>query len=227
MDSEHNPIQPNGEELLPEAPSVPIRQRLLTPRDIGSKVPAPILWTTLAIGWVVAFGEFGANAMGYSWDWTPKLSVEAQISHRPSSSIGTEFRITNTGRVKLSNLHFSCFIDMQPNGYSRIALNDGSKETAGYDLVAGDDIQKDCGSSFLTISPPATTLDLQITYDWFWGHADHPFTKHFAIRHGEDGVYYAVPDHRPIRASTTPIQKFPMRQPLIAGCSPSIVRLRC
>ena len=174
-----------------EQKAMQVRQQLPTPQALARRAPAPFLWLIAIVGWFVALGEFAAVALGLSWDWTPKLTIEAQASHYENNPLGTGFLITNSGRVSLTNLHFSCLID-KDGMHANTSDNIPGQEPVS-DFAARAQVTKDCGTFILGIQT-AHTLDFDVSYSWFWSKDRLHQSKHFVIRRGAKGEFYAVPD---------------------------------
>ena len=60
-------------------------------------------------------------------------------------------------------------------------------------LAAGGQVTKDCGT-FIVGLQTAHTLDFDVAYKWDWGKEELHEKKHFVIRRGAKGEFYAVPD---------------------------------
>ena len=134
-------------------------------------------------------------ALGVSWDWTPKVTIEAEANHFENNPIGTEFRVTNAGRVALHNVHFECVIDKGPNGRGGHLRDNSPGQEPLATFEAGAEATRNCGTFMLGI-PNAKTLDFSVSYEWAFNKSPDPAEKHFVIRRGQRGEFYAVPDQQ-------------------------------
>ncbi len=169
-----------------------IVSKIPNPDDLKHKIPPWVKWIIILSGWIA----FCFNS--YS-DWAPKIVIEAEVSHFPSNPLGTSFRISNVGKVELHNLHFSCILNKTSDGDAMAVLKDNYPGQEPINVFpSGDIATRDCGTSILGLGNPSSlkTIDLTISYQWFLSKEPKLIEKHFVVKRGEDGSYFAVPDHQ-------------------------------
>jgi hypothetical protein len=156
----------------------------------------------VALGWAVLMGTVAVAEAAF--DYVPRLNIDA-VAFDEKDPLSTLFRVTNIGRLHVSDLRFRCEIKRNVGGVitlENVIGHNGDEAAVGNGSVKRLDPDKpttrDCGTRFIQFpigDPAAIRIEFTAKYHWpFVGFPDSA-TRHFSTRRSADGTkLLLVPD---------------------------------
>jgi hypothetical protein len=143
---------------------------------------------------------FALAIVQFAYAFWPSVTIEAGPSLDVSDPLATLIRITNSGRVPVRTVHFSCEIlpdrvrmgSNKPGQEPVASLSAGASATRSFAFRA----QLTKGSPYGYTGGDPLKMGLNVTAEFTWpliplpGHE----TRHFSVRRDEDGRFILVPD---------------------------------
>jgi hypothetical protein len=178
----------------PQEPPSPKIEQIARPASIRRAISTALFQQIRALT-TVGLAAIAISQFAYAFK--PSVTIEAGPVLDVRDPLATLIRITNSGRVPVRNVRFSCQI--LPQGTGTENIRPGQESVAS--LAAHASATRDCVAranrgltSIQGLNP--LTMGLDITVDFTWPLiplADHE-TRHFSVRRDEDGRFILVPD---------------------------------
>ena len=178
----------------PQEPPSPKIEQIARPASIRRATSTALFQQIRALT-IVGLAAIAISQFAYAFK--PSVTIEAGPVLDVRDPLATLIRITNSGRVPVRNVRFSCQI--LPQGTGTENIRPGQESVAS--LAAHASATRDCvaranrgQTSIQGLNP--LTMGLDITVDFTWPLiplADHE-TRHFSVRRDEDGRFILVPD---------------------------------
>ena len=173
----------------PQEPPSPKIEQIASPASIRRATSTALFQQIRALT-IVGLAAIAISQFAYAFK--PSVTIEAGPVLDVRDPLATLIRITNSGRVPVRNVRFSCQI--LPQGTGTENIGPGQESVAS--LAVHASATRDCvaranrgQTSIQGLNP--LTMGLDITVDFTWPLiqlADHE-TKHFSVRRDEDGRF--------------------------------------
>jgi hypothetical protein len=140
-----------------------------------------------------------------TYTFRPQIATQVAATQN-DDPLNTLYSVYNPGAWTLYNVGMTCVVW---NGQQRLATLSNNTLVASRDAPAGGNpniailspgemATRDCGTghNFITfgnLKPEAIRIDLEFSYDWFWGLHRSTTTRHFNTRRFQDHIIL-VPD---------------------------------
>jgi hypothetical protein len=150
----------------------------------------PRLIRNLTRAWKVASVIFGIIALAIAW--RPLITIEPSVNLDTSEPLGMQFKITNSGKLPLSDVSFGCLFNMPPMITNNLAFGGRGQEPVKW-FPSNQSVTRGCSNAVTGLHSNAA-IDMIVYFHWpYIGMPDHA-RAHFTTRRSRTGEFVLVPD---------------------------------
>jgi hypothetical protein len=144
----------------------------------------------LTRAWKVSSVVFGVIALVIAW--RPLITIEPSLTLDTSEPLGMQFKITNAGKLPLSDVTFGCRFDMPPMIINNTMFGGRGQEPVIW-FPAGKSVTRGCSNAVIGLHSSAA-IDVIVYFHWpYIGMPDH-VNGHFTSRRSRTGEFVLVPE---------------------------------